>query len=164
MITDYPLRRSRALNLLADRNLQALVLLRKENLRYFTGFTGSSGALVLAPATAVFMTDSRYITQAFEQVAVDSLKEYTAQSEGIIGLLREIGADRIGFEASLEYSVLEELREKGEELWFWDPVGPALHNLRVHKSSEEVAAISSAANLNAAAFEEILPLLRPGTT
>lgn len=164
MTTDYPLRRSRAAALLAERDLHALVLLRKENLRYFTGFTGSSGVLILAPAIAVFMTDSRYVTQASEQVAADAVREYKVQSEGLISLLREIGAERICFEDSLEYSVVDEFKKKGEESWSWEPVGPGLNNLRGCKSPEEIAVMSLAASLNASAFGEILPLVQPGTT
>jgi len=162
--TDYLLRRSRAVRLLADRNLHALVLLGKENLRYFTGFTGSSGVLMLALSAEVFLTDSRYVTQASEQVAVADIREYTVQSKGLIELLREIEAERIGFEGSLEYALVEELKAKGEPHWHWQPVGPELNNLRASKSPDEIAAMSLAANLNAAAFEEILPLVKPGIT
>ena len=38
------------------------------NVRYLTGFTGSSGAVVVGPDTRVFITDFRYAEQSAAEV------------------------------------------------------------------------------------------------
>jgi Xaa-Pro aminopeptidase len=159
---DYPSRRSRISSLLAAHNLDALVVFGCENLRYFAGFTGTSGVLIMTAGQTVFLTDSRYVTQAKAQVAAEVVEEYKAQTEGLVVALSRIGAERIGFEETLAYALVEELKQKGADGWCWEPVGRELLKARLYKSAHEVAEISEAARLNAEAFAEILPLIRPG--
>jgi Xaa-Pro aminopeptidase len=73
MIND---RRQRALALLAKHDLDALLFCARENLRYLCGFTGSDGVLLLTAAHSLFLTDSRYTTQAQTQVSADRVEEY----------------------------------------------------------------------------------------
>ena len=46
----------------------ALVVTNLTNVRWCTGFTGSSGVLVVTPDAATLITDSRYATQAPAQI------------------------------------------------------------------------------------------------
>ena len=43
------------------------IIVQPENLRYFSGFTGGEGALVIGLDKAVLWTDSRYTEQAAQQ-------------------------------------------------------------------------------------------------
>lgn len=156
-------RQQRARALLAEHDLDALLFCARENLRYLCGFTGSDGALLLIGGESVFLTDSRYTTQAREQVSATRVDEYRLQAEGIAISLRESGARRIGFESSLSYGKVSDLRAKGDAAWEWFPLGEALETLRLVKSADELVAIEAAAALNAAAFAEIESLIRPGT-
>ena len=45
------------------------IIVQPENLRYFSGFTGGEGALVIGLDKAVLWTDSRYTEQAAQQSA-----------------------------------------------------------------------------------------------
>ena len=148
---------------MAARELDAVILFGPENLRYFCGFTGTSGVLLIdRQGQAGFLTDSRYVTQAEQQVAADRIGEYQQQIDGVIGALEEIAAVNIGFEASLAYSQVEALREKGHTDWHWSALKDDLKELRVHKSGSEIASIEAATRLNVTAFSEILPLIQPG--
>ncbi len=162
MTIDYHSRRSKLFELLASRNLDSCVILGLENLRYLSGFTGTAGALVFVGDRAAFLTDSRYVTQSQEQVAADAVVEYKQPAAGIVTQLKAWGAEHIGFEGTLTYLQTQELRDKGETSWDWRVLGEELSSLRVIKSSEEVTLMNEAAKLNADAFEEILPLIRPG--
>jgi len=67
----YEGRRGRLRDLLAGRELDALLVTDLVNVRYLSGFTGSNAALLVA-ATApaggdLFATDGRYVDQAAEQ-------------------------------------------------------------------------------------------------
>jgi Xaa-Pro aminopeptidase len=53
---------------IADRGLYALLVTDPVNLRYVTGFTGSSGLAVVGPDVRRFVTDFRYVEQAKAEV------------------------------------------------------------------------------------------------
>ena len=59
------------LNALRERLDGTLLVSKAPNLRYLTGFTGSSGWMLVRPdRTAVFVTDGRYGEMAEELVAL----------------------------------------------------------------------------------------------
>lgn len=155
-------RQQRAVTLLAEHNLDALIICARENLRYLCGFTGSDGVLLLTGTSRWFLTDSRYTTQAQEQVTADRIEEYRLQPDGVVAVLRDAGVRRIGFETSLAYGKVNDLRAKGETNWEWIPLREELESLRLAKTGPEIAAIEAATQLNASAFAEVEPLIRPG--
>lgn len=155
-------RQQRAAALLAENRLDALLIHARENLRYLCGFTGSDGVLLLTATSTVFLTDSRYTTQAGTEVTATRVEEYRLQAESAVAVLRDAGVQRIGFEASLSYGKVNDLRSKGDVSWEWVPLGEELESLRLVKSGDELEAIAAAATLNAAAFAEVEPLIRPG--
>ena len=53
---------------LQNHTLDSVIMLQPENLKYFSGFTGGEGALVLTPSRVILWTDSRYIEQAVDVV------------------------------------------------------------------------------------------------
>lgn len=59
---------------LAERDVQRLIVSAPANVRYLTGFTGSNGIAVIAPASPshLFLTDFRYETQAAQEVGVNA--------------------------------------------------------------------------------------------
>ena len=164
MTIDYHPRRSKVSKLLASRNLDSCVILGAENLRFLSGFTGTAGALVIGEDHSVFLTDSRYVTQAHSQVDADLIVEYKQPTEGIVRQLKTLGCERIGFEGSLSFQQVQELREKGDPHWAWEVLNEELTVLRAIKSEAEIVLLREAASLNAEAFEEILPRIRPGVS
>jgi Xaa-Pro aminopeptidase len=150
-------------HLLAASGLDALLFTDLVNVRYLCGFTGTDGALVVAGSRCCFLSDSRYTTQARQQVQADEIREYSVKLDGVIEFLQQGGARRIGFEAeTLSFATVEKLREKGGGACEWVPLTKEIQSLRGIKAADEIAAIGEAARLNAEAFEEILPLIRPG--
>jgi Xaa-Pro aminopeptidase len=149
--------------LLRDHQLDALVFFNNYNLRYLCGFTGSDGALVVTAEADCFLCDSRYTVQAGSEVQADRLAEYKVKTDGVIEALNSLAARCIGFEAeTLAYAVVERLREKSGPDRQWRPLGKELLPLRARKDEAEVQLLEEAARLNATAFEEVLPLIRPG--
>jgi len=161
---DYHSRRSKVYKLLASRKLDSCVILGSENLRFLSGFTGTAGTLVMGEGRTVFLTDSRYVTQAHSQVDADLIVEYKQPTDGVIAQLNALGYERIGFEGSLSFQQVQDLRDKGDVNWTWEALNEELTVLRAIKSDAEIALLREAARLNAEAFEEILPLIRPGVS
>jgi Xaa-Pro aminopeptidase len=67
----YSHRRQKVADLLVKLDLDAMVFCKPENLRYLCNFSGSDGALVATPDRLVFLTDSRYTTQASTEVSAE---------------------------------------------------------------------------------------------
>ena len=53
---------------LSAAHLDGLLLTGLSNIRYLTGFSGTSALLVVTPRDVVFITDFRYQTQVVEEV------------------------------------------------------------------------------------------------
>jgi len=143
--------------------LDAMVFCHLPNIRYLCGFTGSDGVLVAGKKTG-FLTDSRYTTQARQQVRADEIREYRTKIDGILDFLSDLGAIKVGFEAEvLSYALVDELRKKSGERHNWQPITKEVKGLRGIKDDSEIALLEKAASLNAECFAEVLPLLKPGT-
>jgi Xaa-Pro aminopeptidase len=149
-------------NLLDENGLDGVLFLNRPNLRYLCGFTGTEGALLVGREKTVFLTDSRYTEQARREVKADRIAEYPVRFKGVVGEAKSAGLARVGFEAeTLPFAVVEKLRDEGEGIE-WQPLSKPLRTLRCHKDSAEVETLERAADIAASAFEEILPLFRPG--
>ncbi len=154
---------------LRDREVEQLLVTAPVNVRYLTGYSGSSGVALIAAADASaphrFFTDFRYLSQAEEEVDAQFEREI-AQGD----LLEAVGATlspspgaqaRLGFdEAQLtvkRHALLEELLEG--QGWGLVPCGGMVEALREVKEAEEVSRLRAAAAL---ADEALLEVLRDG--
>jgi len=64
----HRVRLNSARRLLDAQSLDGLLFSGLENIRYLCGFTGSDGALLVTRKDSFFLTDSRYWTQADEEI------------------------------------------------------------------------------------------------
>jgi Xaa-Pro aminopeptidase len=160
-------RLDRARSGLAELGVEALLVSHLPNVRYLTGFSGSSGWLLLGADLAVFVTDGRYEEQAREELAADAGLELRVLRDGILSGLaewtaREFGGSRVGFEAKhISYEDWSRLDEKAETVR-WEAVSGLVENLRAVKDDDEIAAISKAADIASEALLATLPLVKPG--
>ncbi len=158
----YSHRRQKVINLLAELDMDVLVFCQPENIRYLCGFRGSDGVLIVTSDQLVFMTDSRYTAQAYEEVSADCIAEYQIKTEGVITQLQTSVVTRIGFEAELAFGTVNEFQEKGDANWQWLHLKDELKSLRLHKSADEISCIADAARLNAIGFAEVEAMIKPG--
>jgi Xaa-Pro aminopeptidase len=143
---------------LRERELDLLLVSDLVDVRYLTGFTGSSAAALFGPEHRIFLTDFRYLTQSAEQVP--DWDRQIAQSDLLAGVARALGEDgprRLGFDHAhlsvKSYEHLAELVGDGVELV---PAGGLVEELRLVKDAEEIAKIRAAAQLSDRALEEVL--------
>jgi Xaa-Pro aminopeptidase len=90
---------------MAASGLDALIVLHLPNVRYLTGFTGSTALVVLTPAEAVFITDGRYTTTVETVVAPNcpGLRLVTVDptyDATLARIVSECGGGAVGFEAA----------------------------------------------------------------
>lgn len=143
-------------------DVDVLIIVNLCNIRYLTGFTGSSGTVVLGRDEGWFLTDSRYTTQASDEVSGFSIIEYRSQLESVSSLLKGISAQRAGFEAGhMTVALYNELSATLPAVHF-TPIGPELDHLRSVKDTEEVQLLASSAEIASTALLGILDRIRPG--
>lgn len=147
-------RRDRLTAVLAERDLDGVVVTTLVNVRYLTGFTGSNGALVVPrEGAAVFLTDGRYRDQAAEQLP---------------DVEHRIGRDLLGAAAddiaggtwatethTLSVDAHARLHELAPETTFV-PAGRLVESLRQVKDDVEVDALRRACDISTQALDSLL--------
>jgi Xaa-Pro aminopeptidase/Xaa-Pro dipeptidase len=152
----------RVRSLIVASNVDALLILKTENRRYATGFTGSAGLALVTKTEELLAVDFRYEEQAAEEAPGWILLRGGRDPLGaLVAALDGRGVARIGFEAEfVPYAQAARLREKlvPAELVPLNDVD----RLRWVKDPAEVAAISRAVEIADAAYDRVLGILRPG--
>lgn len=142
--------------------VEAIIFLGLPNIRYLAGFTGSDGALVLGREKEWFLTDSRYTTQASQEVAEAVISEYRIKIDGIAALLTAGSVKKAGFEAEqTTVAFLQTLTEALPDVELI-PIGAELDDLRIHKDAGELCSLAGSAEIASQALLGILDLIRPG--
>ncbi len=153
----------------ARRNLgrfgvEAIVFLGLPNIRFLAGFTGSDGALVVGGENAWFLTDSRYTTQASQEVAEAEVIEYRIRADGIAALLKAQPIKKAGFEAEqTSVGFLKTLSELIPDIEMV-PIGSELDDIRIIKDADELLLLTRSADIASQALFGILDLIRPGAS
>jgi Xaa-Pro aminopeptidase len=143
---------------LREREVDLLLVSHLVNVRWLTGFTGSSGAAVVGNGTRRFITDFRYLSQSAEQLD-GSWEREIAQDllEQAAGALPEDGTVRLGFDdehvSVKQHAKLQKLVPGNVELV---PAGGLVEELRMIKDAEEIERIRAAALLADAALERVI--------
>lgn len=134
-----------------------------ENIRYITGFTGSSGVLLIKENGGIFFTDSRYIEQARKETRGKvEVREYKKKLPELSAAIAGLGLKKIGFEdSSLTFQSYQSLKKELEGVKLV-PLKESLDLLRCVKTRDELRLISHASDIAYKAFEKILPYLQPG--
>ena len=159
-------RRAAVRDRIETAGLDALIVLDLADIRYLSGFTGSSGLLVLlADEADAFLTDFRYKSQVAQEL--DSELDVRIESEGLLKVCRELlaerGAARVGFQREqLSYRAWSEWSDRGPPDLV--PVEEWIEELRMIKSAPEIAAIRKACRIADETFESMLEHVRPGVT
>ncbi len=149
--------------MLESHQLDGILLLSLENIRYLSNFTGSDAVFLLTPKEAFFLTDSRYWTQAEDEVREAQIVRYQKKIDGLVSLLLDLKSKRVGFESSsLPFSLYQTLLEKLEGRIEFVPFEKELRNLRAFKDEAELSLIRSAIGIASEAFLHVLKLIKEG--
>ena len=148
-----------------QEQLPAVLITNAYNRQYMTGFTGTSGYVLITLDRAIFLTDFRYMTQAAQQCPLYEVIEHQPKAVlTVLELLQKMGIQKVGFEQNdlsygsyLGYTV----DLSGIEL-----VGTSnlVEKLRYVKDEHELQIMQEAADLADQTFTYILTRLKPGVT
>ena len=140
-----------------ERELDALLVSERLNVRYMTGFTGTAGMAIFlsageeatgAPAHR-FLTDFRYATQSAKQIPEHMQREIVTGSlfEAAAAQLEGEGG-RFGFDdANVSVRDHARLQARLSEGWQLVPCAGMIERLRLVKDAGELARIRAAAEL-----------------
>jgi Xaa-Pro aminopeptidase len=153
--------------ILAERELDGVVISDLHDIRWLTGFTGSNAVVVVGREKhgdevrelRRFVTDFRYVQQAASEVPEPWERINGGRDLGGAGIAQHlpIGAARIGFDdAHLTFAAHRRLANAAEIGQKLVPVAGIVASLRAVKDASELAAIRSASELADEAFVEVV--------
>ncbi len=147
-----------------------LLVTHLPNIRYLSGFTGSSAALLVGPAGATLFTDGRYLTQAKEEVknariVIGTKAPVAAAAEWLMrarprqpGSPLVLGVEPESLSAGSRDRVAKLLRGKAR----LRSAPPLVERARMVKDAEEIRLIRKAIELGASLFEIACKTIQPG--
>ncbi len=147
------------------QGLDAFVFFKPVNRRYLSGFTGTSGFVVLTKEEKIIVTDFRYREQVKNEADGFTIIEQDDTPEKVLGkIVAEYGLKRIGLEKDyvtlVVYEALEENLSCGELIATDDPCIEA----RKIKGPEEILLLKEAVAIADEGFSHISKYLHAGLT
>ncbi len=149
---------------MAASGVSALVVSDLTNVQWLTGFTGSSGNVLVTEKDAVFLTDGRYTIQAGSEVKempVAIYKRPQSMDGFVAHHAKEFAVNSLGFEQSVSYGAWQSL--KGAMNGTALEVAPDLvRALRMIKTSAEVEKIKAACGITDACLTHVSRMIQVG--
>jgi Xaa-Pro aminopeptidase len=154
---------------LTRAGLPGLVVTHLPDLRYLSGFTGSSAALAITSRGARLFTDGRYKSQAAEEVSAARV-EIVSGSPSVFAvqwLAAQPGVQAAGFDPATT-TVAELARWKDglparlRRSFLSELPAPMIETLRRVKDQDELALMAEAALVGCKLFDHMLTFIRPG--
>ena len=152
---------------LIKENIDAIWISNIVNIRYITGFTGSTADLLVLKEGGYILVDSRYWEQVNQEVT--EVKPILVDGDNnLFTFLKELESKnslkRLGFEASnVVYNTWAKLRELFQNVELV-PLNNWVEELRMVKTEDEIEKIKKALMIAEQAFENILPLIKVGVS
>jgi Xaa-Pro aminopeptidase len=149
--------------LMKAEGIESLLVMRREDVRYLTGFTGSAGSLLVSSGKPCLITDFRYQLQSRRESSGATI---LIQKKDFFSALRK-AADRMGVdtlwfdESSLTLETLKKLKKIGLRAREHRDL---VRELRLRKDRQELAYIRLAIRRAEDSFQELKRSIKPGTT
>ncbi len=157
---------------LARQGLDAIIATHSENLpnpnvQYLSGFSGSTGIIVVAKNEAFIITDGRYFEQVEQEVVGFELRKLptgAVYGDFLSETIKELGVKSLGFDPNHTlYSSHQKLANALLDVEL-KAVPNVLEDLRIVKSKEEIGLIRKACDIAIEAFLRLVELNVQGKT
>ncbi len=150
--------------------LDALLISSLPNIRYLTGFSGTSAVVVVTQGAAFLLSDFRYRAQAAEEVG--DLAQVLIEDGGVWERLFQLlgqqpGLGAIGYEAHVLTARGAQQLADGASTgrpWRFQPTTDIVEGLRAVKAREEIDAIRAAGAVATQALAHTVARVRAGQT
>ena len=147
---------------LQAKGIDAIVIGSPENRRYLSGFTGTSGIVLITLTEGLLLTDFRYVEQAKEQAPhLKVVRHGQELLEEMAQIFKELNISTVAIEE--EYVTYEQYVKYRDELGVTlEPVKGWVEDLRLIKDQDEVDKLKQAVKLADDAFNHIIKYLEIG--
>lgn len=151
-------------SVLADKEIDALLVTNMYNVRYLANFTGTTGLVFITKNHAYFVTDFRYTDQAAEEAqGFEIVKNTGSIYEEVAKISDKEKIENIGFEAeNITFSTYETIDKMIPANLV--PVKGIVEKLREVKTEDEILLIKKAIEITEKAYDYILGFVKPGIT
>lgn len=148
-----------------EEGIDAIIISKPTNRRYLSGFTGTSGYLLLTAEENCLITDFRYLEQASIQAEHFSIfKQETHWYDTLKQLVNKYNLKKIGIEKdTITLALYEEYLTHLPGVDFIALADPCARERRI-KNAEELKYLQKAVDIADQAFEHIFDILRVGLT
>jgi len=156
---------------LTTEGLDAILITQPENRRYLSGFTGSTGVLLISQDQAILAADFRYYEQVEKQAPDFELAKVTAKFKALLPeLVHQVGAKRVGFESTHltvdQHQQWQEVAGDAVSTSKFEllPTKELVQKIRAVKDEDELSKIKKAVALADQAIAHIADFIEPGMT
>ena len=133
-----------------------------KNVRYLSGFSGSSGCLLITTKEKIFFTDFRYEEQTKKEVrGFDILIEKEERPKQVLKKAKSIGVKILGFETTVSYAFYRSLLKKGIRV---KALSNTVEDMRKTKDRVELKFIAQAVERAQRAFIRSKPYIKRGVS
>jgi Xaa-Pro aminopeptidase len=150
---------------LAENGVDALLISQPENRAYLSGFTGSSGWLLITHGHAFIATDFRYYEQVgLECPSYELVKVVTTFAAVLPEMIERAGVNRLAFES--DHATFSDVQDWSKAVpdVEWVPTKGTVMGLRAVKDAGEIATLKAAIELADEALAAGLAQAQPGMT
>lgn len=145
------------------KSIDALLVSSQDDIRYFSGFTGSEALLLITKGKSTLFVDSRYISQARGECKCKGINVIESKNKikEVSMRTRKLGLKRVGFEPQqLTVAQHETLKKMGAPDLIYAP--DSLEKLRSSKDTGELRLLKKSAGISSKSFLEIVDEIKAG--
>jgi Xaa-Pro aminopeptidase len=145
------------------QKLEAVFITNAFNRKYLSGFTGSSGYLLITLDRAILLTDFRYMTQAPAQAQYYEVIDHGPKAiESVKEIVTKQAIKQLGFEQNeVTFGLYQSYASVLNPIELV-PTDQLVEKLRMYKDASELQIIQEACDLADRTFSYILTKLAPG--
>ena len=143
---------------------EAALIMSEENISYFTSFHSSNGYLVVTSEKSFFLTDSRYVEAAQNNITtVDEVLLLRSMKDDLYNLIDKLNIKKLHIESSRisveKYKQIKSATALRQRVIVDGKLDKAIENIRIKKNEEQKNKIITAQRITERAFDHILSFI-----
>ncbi|MBR6816752.1 MAG: aminopeptidase P family protein [Clostridia bacterium] len=151
---------------MTEQTVDAVLITSKENMQWYSGFSGDTGWILVTHDAEYFITDFRYMEMAEKELEQGRFCFVQERTGGVIpGMEKLIGdpAATVGIE--YEKLTIRQKQAFDQEWGFaYVSIDGIMHELRTVKTPDEIARMREGAAIVEEIFSHMLTVIRPGVS
>ena len=162
---EYKSRISYLRDQISKTEIDTLFISNKDNIRYYSGFTGTFAFLLISESKAIIITDSRYTLRAEEESPDYEIYKLKSGDNWIENSTNIAKTKIIGYEGDyVSVNLLNQLQKKAEKINKWKDFSEKITLGRIIKSDEETEILQKTINISDSAFNNVSKKIVTGMT